>query len=161
MASPYQQQAVRRKVVYIGLIVVLFSVAWAFRSYVVEARAAAINVREQDRGEVDLTDRVANLSATGFRGLVVSYLWYTAIDQQKKNQWNELEQTVRTVAKFQPHFITPWLFQSWNLAYNVSVECDREHDQYFYIARGIELLAEGERKNQNHPDLRFAMGFYH
>src|SRR5262249_17884360 len=114
MASPYQQQALRRKVVYIGLIVGLFSVAWGFRTYVLEAKAAEIKLRESDRGEVDLGDRFANLSATGFRGLVVTYLWYTAIDEQKKNQWNELEQTVRTVAKFQPHFVTPWLFQSWN-----------------------------------------------
>src|SRR5262249_8614933 len=71
----------------------------------------------------------------------------------------------------QPHYISPWLFQSWNLALNVSVECDRSRDKYFYISRGIELLAEGERKNQGnqhpdpklrspaHPDMRYSVGF--
>src|SRR5262249_115223 len=54
----------------------------------------------------------------------------------------------------------PWLFQSWNLAYNVSVEADRVKDKYFYIREGILLLAEGERQNKNNPDLRFSMGFY-
>jgi hypothetical protein len=100
------------------------------------------------------------LSLTGSRGVAVCLLWAAAIDKQKKNQWNELELLVRSVTKLQPHFITPWLFQSWNLAYNVSVESDRERDQYFYIARGVELLYEGERQNRNHPDLRFAMGHY-
>jgi len=67
---------------------------------------------------------------------------------------------VDSLTKLQPHFITPWLFQSWNLAYNVSVESDRIRDKYFYMTRGIQLLAEGERQNKNHPDLRFSMGFY-
>ena len=38
------------------------------------------------------------------------------------------------------------------------MECDRSRDKYFYISRGIELLAEGERKNRGNehpnPDLR-------
>ena len=67
---------------------------------------------------------------------------------------------VRLLTKLQPHFLTPWLFQSWNLAYNVSVESDRVKDKYFYIARGIELLAQGERLNRDNPDMRFWIGFY-
>ena len=46
---------------------------------------------------------------------------------------------VRALTKLQPHFITPWLFQSWNLSYNVAVEADRLRDKYFYVTRGIEL----------------------
>ena len=97
---------------------------------------------------------------TGLRGVVICFLWSTAIEKQKKNQWNELEVMVRALTKLQPHFITPWLFQSWNLAYNVSVESDRVRDKYFYVTRGVELLAEGERQNRNHPDLRWSIGFY-
>src|SRR2546430_8951651 len=73
---------------------------------------------------------------------------------------NELELIVRSLTKLQPHFIRPWLFQSWNLAYNVSVESDRIRDKYFFMYRGIELLAEGERQNKNDPDLRYNLGFY-
>src|SRR5262249_24619161 len=74
--------------------------------------------------------------------------------------WNHLELVVNSLTKLQPHFVTPWLFQSWNLAYNVSVESDLIKDKYFYIARGIELLARGERQNRNNPDMRFSLGFY-
>src|SRR5262245_17398656 len=133
MASPLQQQSVQRKLVYIGLILVLFFGAFLFRKYGVEAHAQELALREQDRADVDLTGSAVRLSLTGSRGLAVCILWATAIDKQKKNQWNELELLVRSVTKLQPHFITPWLFQSWNLAYNVSVESDRERDQYFYI----------------------------
>src|SRR5262249_726503 len=66
-----------------------------------------------------------------------------------------------------------WLFQSWNLAYNVSVESDRVRDKYYYISRGIDLLAQGERINRaqgadengpyevGNPDMRYWIGFYY
>jgi hypothetical protein len=161
MASPYQQQAQRRKLIYIGSILVLFTVAFLWRSYAVASQAQSLGLREVDQGEVELTGSVIRLGLTGSHGLVTCGLWMTAIEKQRKNQWNELELYVRWVTKLQPHFVTPWLFQSWNLAYNVSVESDRVNDKYFYITRGIQLLAEGERQNRDNPDLRYWIGFYH
>ena len=102
----------------------------------------------------------SSTSPTGSRGAAVTILWKAAIDKQMKNEWNELELIVRSLTKLQPHFLTPWLFQSWNLAYNVSVESDRVKDKYFYITRGIELLAQGERLNRDNPDMRRWIGFY-
>jgi hypothetical protein len=160
MASPFQQQVRQRKFIYIALILALFTGSWAWRATVVRAQADALAIREVDRGDVELTGAVVRLGLTGSRGLAICLLWNSAIDKQKKNQWNELEVLVRSVTKLQPHFITPWLFQSWNLSYNVSVECDRIRDKYFYISRGVDLLAEGERQNRNHPDLRWNVGFY-
>ncbi len=87
-------------------------------------------------------------------------LWLNAIDKQKKQEWSELDIAVDSITKMQPHFTAPWLFQSWNLAYNVSVEMDRLNDMYFYIARGLSIIAEGESLNRNNPDLRYNIGFY-
>jgi hypothetical protein len=159
MASPFQQQSLQRKLIYIGAILVLFTGSFILRRSVV-AQAEALALREESRGDVSLSDAAIRWNLTGARGLVTCIFWFTAIEEQKKNQWNELERTVRDLTTLQPHFITAWLFQSWNLSYNVSVESNRESDQYFYISRGINLLAEGERKNRNHPDLRFSMAFY-
>jgi hypothetical protein len=161
MASPFQQQAQRRKLTYVAAILVLFTVAFLWRNYSVARQAKDLALREEDQGEVQLTGSVVRLGLTGSRGLATCALWMSAIDKQKKNQWNELELLVRSVTTLQPHFITPWLFQSWNLAYNVSVESDRVNDKYFYVTRGIQLLAEGERLNRDNPDLRYWIGFYH
>ena len=103
----------------------------------------------------------ARLVLTGSRGLATTLLWREAIEKQKRNEWTELEFLVRTLTKLQPHFLTPWLFQSWNLSYNVSVEADRVRDKYFYISRGIELLAQGERLNKDNPDMRYWIAFYY
>ncbi|MSR32079.1 MAG: hypothetical protein EXR99_11285 [Gemmataceae bacterium] len=160
MASPFQKHALQRKIAYMASILVLFTLAWFWRHYQVDVQASDLAIREVNRGDVELSGSVVRLTLTGSRGLATCALWMAAIDKQKKNQWNELELLVRSLTKLQPYFITPWLFQSWNLAYNVSVESDRIRDKYFYISRGIELLAEGEKQNRNHPDLRFNIGFY-
>jgi hypothetical protein len=159
MGSPFQQQSLRRKIIYIVIILVLSFGTYLVRQQI-DAQASALELREQDQGEVGLTGSALRLTLLGSRGLVVCSLWVAAQDKQKKHEWNELELLVDSLTKLQPHFITPWLFQSWNLAYNVSVESDRIRDKYFYITRGIQLLAEGERQNKNNPDMRFSMGFY-
>src|SRR2546421_388569 len=58
----------------------------------------------------------------------------------------------------------------------IVVECDRPRDKFYYVSRGLELLAEGERRNQGTPDedvrpgrmrfpgnpeMRHYMGFYY
>ncbi len=160
MSSPFQQQARVRKIGYIGAIVVLLTASWAVRVFLVETKAEELSLREQSVGEVEVGGSALRLSLIGSRGFVVCALWNWAIDAQKKNRWNELELYVRSLTKLQPHFISPWLFQSWNLAYNVSVEADQVRDKIFYVYRGTALLAEGERQNRNHPELRFSVGFY-
>ena len=159
MASRFQQQSLWRKVSYCVLIVVLFSATLWVRSLTYK-QAEDMKIREQDLGEVELTDKAIRLTLTGSRGIAVCVLWQAAMDKQKKAEWNELELLVRSLIKLQPHFVSPWLFQSWNLAYNVSVECDRVKDKYFYISRGIGLLAQGDRINRDNCDMRHFVGFY-
>src|SRR5262249_16583128 len=128
MASPFQQKSVYRKFIYFGLIVVLFTVSLVFRKVVINSQAEELRLRQVDRGEVERTDPALRLSLSGMRGLAVTSLWLAAIERQKKHEWSEMEVLVRSLTKLQPHYTSPWLFQSWNLAFNVSVECDRSRD---------------------------------
>jgi hypothetical protein len=159
MASRVQQQSLWRKIAYFALVVLLLFAALGVRK-MTDAQAVGLQIREQDLGEVELTDKAIRLTLTGSRGIAVCGLWYAANEKQKKHEWNELELLVRSLIKLQPHFVSPWLFQSWNLAYNVSVECDRVKDKYFYISRGISLLAQGDRINRDNCDMRHFVGFY-
>jgi hypothetical protein len=202
MANPLQRAAVRRKGLYIALIVALFTVSIFWRGKLdvpfgnparaaeaaptglnraadslarrsVLAQATDLELRELDQGDPEIAGSVARLSLIGSRGVVVTALWRAAIEKQKRNEFHEFEILVRMVTRLQPNFVTPWIFQSWNIAYNVSVENDKLGDMYFYIARGIELLAEGDRLNTKldrrssdgrkvgSPDIRYQIGFYY
>jgi hypothetical protein len=143
-----------------GLIVALFWISGAFRSSFIEKKAEDLSLREQSLGEVEVGGSALRLMLTGSRGFVICALWKWADEAQKKNRWNEQELYVKLLTRLQPHFISPWLFHSWNLAYNVSVEADQVKDKYYYVSRGTALLAEGERQNHNYPDLRFHCGLY-
>jgi len=87
MASPLQQQSVQRKLIYLGLIVALFSGAYFWRVAFVEAKANELSLREENRGEVELTGRAVNLLLTGSRGVVVCGLYLSAQEKQKKQQF--------------------------------------------------------------------------
>lgn len=175
MATPLLQKARQRKMIYFGAIVVLFTLSLMHRKFILEPQALQLQLREVSRGEVELTSSAVRLMLTGSRGLAVTMLWYTAMDRQKRNEWHELELLVKSITKLQPYFITPWLYQSWNISFNVAVECDKPRDKYYYISRGIELLGEGERRNRGtddpnpdkritypgNPEMRHYMGFWY
>jgi hypothetical protein len=191
--NPLQKAAVRRKAYYFAVIVVLFTLSMFWRGMIpipLEGKAQAadwmasrtilgqatrLDLRELDQGDPEIAGEAARLSLVGSRGLVITMLWQAAIDKQKRNDFHEFEVLVRTITTLQPNFITPWIFQSWNIAYNVSVEMHSLGDMYFYIARGIELLSEGERRNTHRhldpktgeelrigsPDMRYQIAFYY
>jgi hypothetical protein len=168
MANPFTQKVRQRKFIYTALILVLFTGSLMHRRFIVEPEAERLRLREVTKGEVELTSSAVRLTLTGSRGLAVTFLWASALEQQEKHEWNELELLVGAITKLQPYFITPWLFQGWNLAYNVAVECDMPRDKYYYVSRGLKLLGEGERRNQEQvigqeqgigqPDLRHFIG---
>ena len=198
-----QRRARIRKGIYLGGILALFTLSLIWRGVIpipfasalaakretmpqlaaaaeraqalpVLAQANKLELRELDMGDPNIATSAAQYALLGLRGPMVTGLWWAAMEKQKRNEWHEFEQLVRLVTHLQPNFITPWIFQSWNIAYNVSVENDKLGDMYFYIARGIELLAEGDRLNTKiyrgsgneelkvgSPDIRYQIGFYY
>jgi hypothetical protein len=158
MTSDFQRQSRRRKIGYALAILALFSLSLVYRPYLLEAQADSLALREQNQGEVDPLAAAVRLSLTGSRGVVLCFLWNLAVELQARREWNKLEVVVRAILQLQPHSVGPWLFQSWNVAYNFSAESDRIRDKYYFISRGIELLAEGERQNRDNPDFRHNIG---
>ena len=70
--------------------------------------------------------------------MAANVLWTRAIDLQKVQEWDRLKVTVDMITKLQPHFLSIWTFQSWNLTYNVSVEWDAPEDKYEWIKQQLE-----------------------
>jgi hypothetical protein len=185
MANPARQTIFRRKVTYLVTIAVLFVITTFFwrgvaspltgnvpLPYSVSAQANDLQLSElsitgtSDTGagqanQADLTGSAIRLMLTGSRGLALAALWYQSDEKKKRHEWNKFEILVRAITKLVPHSPAAWTYQSWNIAYNVSVESDRVSDKYFYIAKGIALMGEGIRLNKDQPDMRWMQGFYY
>lgn len=113
---------------------------------------------ESTLGEVDPSSASMNLMLLGLRGVATDLLWMQATDELKTKQWQDLESTVRSIKLLQPHFRNVWEFQSWNLAYNVSAECDAVEDRFFWVKKGIRFLIEGVQRNLLMPELVHSVG---
>lgn len=88
----------------------------------------------------------------GFRGLIANALWIRAGDLQESDKYFEMVQLADWITKLQPHFVTVWVHQAWNMAYNISIKFNDPNDRWLWVLRGIELLRDdGLRFNPKEP----------
>ena len=86
----------------------------------------------------------------GFRGLISNLLWIRANDLQEEDKFFEMMQLADWITKLEPHFPQVWVFQAWNMAYNISVKFKDFGDRWRWLQGGIELLRdEGLKYNPN------------
>jgi hypothetical protein len=78
----------------------------------------------------------------GFRGLISNYLWIRANDLEQDDKFFEAAQLADWITDLEPHFTQVWLFQGWNMAYNISVKFKDFSDRWRWVERGIELLRD-------------------
>lgn len=162
-----------RKLAFWGAIIAFFFVMLFHRRGEVEAAAETHDLRETNIGQVNLGGSTARFVLASFRGPLVCMLWWDSEERKERHQYQQLDLIYDSLTTLQPHFRSPWIYQGWNFAYNISVEFDRVEDKYVYIARGIQRLAEGEKINRSRlydpalgrrreigdPDMRWHIGF--
>jgi len=141
-----------RKILMAGLIVVLL--------FGVSQVQISMN---RDRDRLGLTHAQAlenappvlaftTVALGGFRGLISNLLWIRANDLQQDDKFFEMMQLADWITKLEPHFPQVWVFQAWNMAYNISVKFKDFPDRWRWLQGGIELLRdEGLKYNPNDP----------
>src|SRR5438477_8095727 len=98
-----QRQTFYRKLIYFGLILGLFTLATfsgtflrhasgdRITGWTVGERADNLQLRETSHGQASVLRATARVAMTGSRGFAVCFLWMTAIEKQKRHEWNKLE----------------------------------------------------------------------
>jgi hypothetical protein len=161
---PAARAGSRNRMLLYGLaIVALFGAMFPYTAWLNELKRRR-ELGEATIGQIDTGSFMLKLALLGgARGVAANVLWTRAIDLQKMHEWDKLSQTVELITKLQPHFLSIWTFQSWNLAYNVSVEWDDPADKYEWIKEGIKFVKRGVDNNQRSPDLMWdtAWTYYH
>jgi hypothetical protein len=173
MAMSFQQQSRRRKFIYAGVIVLLFTGMLFHRKQVVEVSAKENSLSETNIGSVDLGGSAARFALASFRGPLVCVLWWESLELKENHEWEKYKLRIRAITKLQPHFKRPWLYLGWDLAYNVAVEFDGIDDKYYHVAEGFGVLVEGEQTTRwtvydkqskqtivvGDPDMRWEIGY--
>ncbi|SIO14062.1 hypothetical protein SAMN05444166_2666 [Singulisphaera sp. GP187] len=152
-----------RKIIY-GLIIV--AILGAMIPYTDWLKGVKKNkdLGEAAIGQVDTGSFMLKLALLGgARGIAANVLWTRAEELKREHDWDRMKATIDLITKLQPHFLSVWTFQGWNLAYNVSVEWDAPEDKYDWIKKGIQFLEDGVKKNSRSPDLIWdtAWTYYH
>jgi hypothetical protein len=110
-------------------------------------------------GQIDPTSETIKLSTFGLRGVAALVLWEKANDYKMKEDWPNFAATLNQIIKVQPHFISVWIHQAWNMSYNVSVEFDDYRERYRWVIKGINYLKQGIEYNKNEPRLQWETGW--
>ncbi|HWB12484.1 MAG TPA: hypothetical protein VG826_24880 [Pirellulales bacterium] len=116
-------------------------------------------ISESSLGEIDPTGETIKLATLGLRGVAANLLWHKAEQAKMKEDWDGLQATLDQITKLEPHFITVWRYQAWNVSYNISVEWDDYHDRYFWVKEGIKFLLRGFRYNDHEPRVLYDVGW--
>jgi hypothetical protein len=152
-----------RKLIY-GLIIVACLGAMIPYTNWLDKEKKNKDLGEAAIGQVDTGSFMLKLALLGgARGVAANVLWTRAEELKREQDWDRMKTTVDLITKLQPHFLSVWTFQGWNLAYNVSVEWDAPEDKYQWIKEGIKFIKAGVQKNRRSPDLLWdtAWTYYH
>jgi hypothetical protein len=120
-----------------------------------EALKLRVGLEGLDPDEVFTT-----LCMAGFRGVAVDYLWVKVLNLQFQRKWHEVRALTELIARLQPNFPTVWVFNAWNLAYNISVEWVPPEDQWKWVKDGLAWLDEGRRRNPDSIQILFEKGWF-
>jgi hypothetical protein len=158
-----KNSSMRKKIIYGLVILLLFATMWPYSEWLT-AEKRRRDLGEAAIGQIDAGSFMMKLFLLGgFRGIVANYLWLRAEENKRDHDWDRLKANVDLITKLQPHFLSVWTFQGWNLAYNVSVEWDAPEDKYEWIKQGIKFVQQGVEHNRRSPDLVWdtAWFYYH
>ncbi|MEX0677788.1 MAG: hypothetical protein WD063_11975 [Pirellulales bacterium] len=162
-----QRQRFIRKIVYACVIaVLLLPLSWLSQPETTESKGGRLAQLRSDYqlgqaqlGEIDPASETIKLATLGMRGVAANLLWHKADEYRKTEDWVNLSATLEQISKLQPNFVSVWIFQGWNLSYNISVEFDDYHDRYYWVIKGIDFLKEGTQYNHNEPRLISKIGW--
>ncbi len=162
-----------RKVAYlVGIVLLLFPLFWLGRPEVrdesgrLQSGGTLAQMRHEmglspaELGEIDPASQTMKLATLGLRGIASLILWQQADEYHEKENWDKLAATLNTLRRLQPHYISVWDFQAWNLSYNVAKEFDHYEHRYLWVKRGIEFLMTGTRYNRHNPRLLWSLGWF-
>ncbi len=123
-------------VVLVCLIVLVFNWRHLEATHAVEQAAAL------DNPDIPPTIALTTQAVGPLRGLISNGLWWRAVRLQDEGNFFEAIQLANWISSLQPKLTRVWTYQSWNMAYNITVEIDDREERWRWILQSISLLRD-------------------
>ena len=127
----------RRAILPLALVVAGLAVLVPAERSLRHSRAAA-QKGAPEKGWV----RYVMVGLGGFRGVVSEVLWIRATTLQEEGRYLELVQLADWITALDPRAAEAWVFNAWNLSYNVPAMLPDHHSRLNWVRAGISLLAD-------------------
>ncbi len=119
---------------------------------------------KRDYGEAGLggtppEEVVTVLVLGGFRAVAADLLWLRSINLKEEKKFYELRTLYELIAKLQPTFAKVWVFNGWNLAYNIANQWPSKEDNWKWVKAGVEFVSKGKQRNPDNVDILFYLGY--
>ncbi len=96
---------------------------------------------------------------SGFRPLVVDLLWMRAEELARDRRYYELLSLYNLITTIDPHFEAAWAYNSFNLAFRLSVLEDTPEQRWRWIREGLLYALKGVEKNPDSDQAAFAVAW--
>ena len=114
---------------------------------------------DSNHTNLDPLEVIPNVLLGSFRGVLVDLLWIRGIARHEEKKFYELLAINNMIAKLQPHFPAVWIFQAWNMCYNIAYEWDSPENKWRWIKAGLDFAEKGAARNPTNGDLLFEIGY--
>ena len=85
-----------------------------------------------------------------FRGLITNIAFIHAEDAKQAGRYYDAMQMADWICKLQPRFPSVWEFQSWNMAWNISVTTHTPQERWNWVYNGAKLIRDEGLKYNPH-----------
>ena len=96
---------------------------------------------------------------SGFRPIAVDLLWMRAEELARERRYYELLSLYNLITTIDPHFEAAWAYNSFNLAFRLSVLEDTPEQRWRWIREGLLYAIKGARKNPDSDQAAFAVAW--
>ncbi len=131
------------------LMLVIFTIQpslHARRSQLIQRNSSAKNL-----GHLLLT--FPRLALGGFRGVLAAVLWEDAERDKNHHKWRPLETDYKAIATIEPYFGQVYIFNAWNMSYNLSAQFHSMNTKYKWVLDGLVSLYHGEKYVPNNANV--------
>ncbi len=77
-----------------------------------------------------------------FRGLITNIAFIRAEKYKEEGRYYDAYQLASWICKLQPRFPAVWEFQSWNMAWNISVTTYTPEERWHWVYNGVKLIRD-------------------